>query len=57
MLKSELTYSEFGMQFHEGLCPFNGNSFMYGVTMGYAFKVGSKKPADITKSGAINNTK
>ena len=57
MLESELTYSKFSTQFREGLCPFNGNSFMYGVTMGYAFKVGSKKPADITKFGAIDNTK
>ena len=57
MPKSDLTYGEFSTQFCEGLCPFNGNSFTYGVTMGDVFKVGSKKPANITKFGAIDNMK
>ena len=57
MLESELTYSEFSMQFHEGLCPFDGNLFTYGVMMRDVFKVRSKKPADIMKLGAIDNMK
>ena len=52
-----MTYSKFSTQFCEGLRPFDGNLFTYGVTMRDVFKVRLKKPADITKLRAIDNTK
>ena len=45
------------MQFLEGLFPFNCNSLMYTVAVGDVLEAGPEKPADITKFGAIDNTK
>ena len=56
-LGSALTYSKFSTQFRKGPCPFNGNAFTYAVATGDVFEVGSEKPADITKFGAIDNAK
>ena len=45
------------MQFREGTCPFDGNSFTYGVTMWDTFKVGSEEPANVTKFWAVYHAK